>query len=368
MREPACKPISLSCLLAATLWTANINQGIAAAFLDSDSLFLAPSLVPTAIYDPINISPGGSHVFSAADVPGATDLLGIRILPVLEPNPNSAEGEYQAADLAGITVQNYSSFYAFEPNQDYFATTIEGDASTATFEESGSYYVQLHTSNGSTESDSYFRVQADDFLAEDPAAGVKDATGPERKITLPKTELTVISDGDPNDNGFLANAQNQLPDAVKAKTIQEAIDAIKKYYNDHGKKKFEVKLMGHGRSGSIKIGTERINNEAGGTMSVKDFQKAVDPYLNSIHFVSCSTAADAAGEQFLKDIKASIPIVTAYDGPVTAARTYFNAGAGTKNKRGADVPDSGSVLLLLVIGASVLLWQKPRRMSRAEAD
>ena len=47
----------------------------------------------------------------------------------------------------------------------------------------------------------------------------------------------------------------QFPDAMKASTIAQVIKEIKDYYDSHGKKKFEVLIIGHGRSGSIKIGS-----------------------------------------------------------------------------------------------------------------
>ena len=83
----------------------------------------------------------------------------------------------------------------------------------------------------------------------------------------------------------------QFPDAMKASTIALVIKEIKDYYDSHGKEKFEVLIIGHGRSGSIKIGTQRINNAADSNMTPADFQKAVDQYVSSIHFGNWSTAA-----------------------------------------------------------------------------
>jgi len=349
--------------IAATVWCVPplavtlLSSSIAwSAFISSDDLFLAPSQIPTAIYDPINVSPGGTATFSASQVPGATQLLDLHILPVLNPDPFTPGGDYTASDLAGINVGNFGTFYAFQPNVDYFATTIAGNSSNVTFEPSGSYYVELHTTNGTSETNTFFRVQASDFLGEDPAAGVKDATGADRKLTLPAADLTIISDGDPNDNGFLTNAKKQFPDAVKAKTVQEVVDAIKKYFNDHGMKKFEVMIIGHGRSGSIKIGTERINNASDGTVKPADFQKSIDSFVSSVHLLSCNTASDPAGVQFLKDIVSSVPIVTAYNSYVTAADTYFDIGATGKLIKGADVIPEPSTLLLIGTGLIALAF------------
>ena len=121
--------------------------------------------------------------------------------------------------------------------------------------------------------------------------------------------------------------------------------------------------MGHGRSGSIKIGTQRINNAADSNMTPADFQKAVDQYVSSIHFGSCSTADGTAGAKFLKDIAASGPLVTAYNGPVTYSATYTDAGAGTKQVTASDVPEPSGAIILS-IGLVALLGAAARR-SRA---
>jgi hypothetical protein len=321
--------------------------------ISSNDLFLSPTAVPIAIYDPIDLLPGGSFTFSTSNVSGATSLLAVHILPILNPYSLTSDGHYTMSALANINALNYSSYYAFQPNVDYSATTISGNSSVLTFGASGVYYVQLETSNGTSISNSVFRVQANDFLAEDPAAGAADATGAERKITMPVTDLTIISDGDPKDNGAMANAMKQFPDAVKAKTIQEVIDAIKKYYDDHGKKKFEVTIIGHGRDGSIKIGKERINDQGDSNMSVAKFQKMVDKYVSSIHFGSCNTASGASGSDFLKALAASIKTVTAYDDEVTYSETYVDIGAMGKLQTAADVPEPGTYLIM-ILGFGVL--------------
>jgi hypothetical protein len=369
-RRPLLESVSLVYVqvlkkIAATAWrvlsvAALLSPPVAwGSFISSADLFLAPSQVPTAIYAPFNVSPGGSLTFSVSNVPGATQLLGLHILPVLNPDPFALGGAYTTSDLAGINVLNFSSYYAFQPNMDYFATTIGGNSSDVTLNASGSYYVELHTTDGTSEKDTFFRVQASDFLGEDPAAGVQDATGADRKLTLPATDLTIISDGDPNDKGFLTNAAKQFPNAVRAKSVQEVVDAIKKYYNDHGQKKFEVMIIGHGRSGSIKIGTERINNGGDGTVKPADFQKSIDSFVSSIHFFSCNTALDAAGAQFLKDIVASVPTVTAYNDYVTAADSYFDIGAKGKAISGTDiVPEPSTLVLIMPVALLVLALRR----------
>lgn len=358
-------PGVLMLLLSTTAW---------GGYIASDQLFQAPSDVPMIVYDGsflINVpfsDSGGSVDFSISNVPGATELLGLSILPVLNPFPNDPEGVYTPADLAAINLTNYDGYYAFQPNTDYFASEIVNNASTVSFNGNadGAYFVNLHTSNGSTTSNTFIRVEFGDFLGKDPAT---DPTGPERKVTLPATDLTIISDGDPNDNGYLTNAQKQLPNAVKAKTVQETVDAIKKYYDDHGQKKFEVTLIGHGRAGSIKIGTQRINNDTdtNGGMTPAEFQKAIDKYASSVHFFSCNTGSGEKGKQFLKDIFASIPIATAYDGYTTASQTYFDAGATARAVRGSDVvPEPSNLFSVLLCAPVIMLFARRHRGKTAD--
>src|SRR5438067_799334 len=87
-------------------------------------LFLSPVLVPTDFYDAIVLNTGDSRAFSILDVPGATQLQGLRILPLLNANPNTIQGEYSSFDLAGINVCNYHTFFNALPDVDYSATQI----------------------------------------------------------------------------------------------------------------------------------------------------------------------------------------------------------------------------------------------------
>jgi hypothetical protein len=341
--------------------------------ITSDQLFLAPSAVPTAVYDPPSLvdvpfsSGGGSTTFSIANVPGATQLLALHILPVLNPDPNNpVDGAYTPADLAAINVNNYQSYYSFTPNVDYFASNITNNASTVSFNGNadGSYYADLVTSNGSTTSNTYFRIQFGDFLAKDPNT---DATGADRRFTLPQTDLTIISN-EPNDDA-MKNAMAQLPNAVKADTVQGVVDAIKNYYNTHGQKKFEVQLIGHGREGSIRIGNQRINNDGdqNGGMTPAQFQAAIDPYVSSIHFFSCSTGAGAEGTQFLKELVASIPTVTALSDYGTIAQTYFDVAATARVINGTDVVPEPYTLLSALFCSPVLICLASRRLARKTA-
>lgn len=343
------------------------------SFITSSDLFVAPADVPTAVYTPIVVPyslSGGSVNLSIADVPGATELLGVHIVPVLNPDPSTADGAYTLSDLAAIDSSNYASFYAFQPNVDYFATTILSNSSTISFNGNadGAYEVDLVTSNGVTISDTFFRVDFGDALGEDPAGGAADATNVDRKVTLPQTALTIISSGDPNDNGYLANATAQIPGAVQANSVQAVVDAIKNYYNTHGMQKFEVTIIGHGRAGSIKIGTQRINDQGdtNGGMTSAAFQAAIDQYVSSVHFFSCSTGAGATGQVFLNNLASSIPLVTAYNNYTTAAQTYFDTAATAQLVQGVPEP---AALVSVVCGMPVLalLVLRRRRTGTASA-
>jgi hypothetical protein len=294
--------------------------------------------------------------------------VGVHILPVLNPNPSGSQGAYTTSDLANISQSNWRSFYALQPNVDYRATTIVNNQSTATFDTDGQYFVQLVTSNGQTQKETLFHVLASDFFAEIPAKGAKDKGAPQRKIDAPKSDLIIVSDGDPDDikkdgQGAMKNAQKQLPNAAKAKTLQEVKDAIKKYFDDHGMQKFSLTLIGHGAFGIIKIGTEYIS-DVGGDMTPSAFQAMIDQYVSSIDFYSCSVGAGPAGQKFLDDFAASLDSARAWNAPITIGMTYFDTDATGRLVSGVPEP---STLALLGIGTLGLFGSAWHRRKRAAA-
>src|SRR5579863_7434605 len=70
-------------------------------------LFLAPSLVPEAIYSPIVLAAPGSTTFNVSSVPGASVINDVSILPLLLANPGDPGGFYTTSQLAAINLSNY---------------------------------------------------------------------------------------------------------------------------------------------------------------------------------------------------------------------------------------------------------------------
>lgn len=334
-----------------------------AQFISSDDLFLAPTAVAEDFYDEVFLSTGGSHMFTGEDIASGFSLTGLRILPTLVANSLTTEGEYSTSDLLGVNVGNYSSYFADQPNLDYFATEITSNSSFASFNDDGFYFVELTGSDGTNTASKIVNVQINDFLGEDPAAGVKDKVAVHREVGKPTSDLVIISDGDPKDNGFNTNAQALLPDAKKAKTLEEACQAVKDAYAANGNKKISLTMMGHGRSGSIKIGTERINDFSDGTMTAQAFQECIDPYVKEITFFSCNVGAGTDGQMFLQTFANSIGKATGYDKTVTAGEKSFDLDAKAKAIV-VTVPESGSgSLLIIALAAGGFLILPFRRRS-----
>lgn len=318
-----------------------------AAVISGDDLFLAPTLVPTAFYSPLILSSGDSHIFSAFDVPGATELDAVRILPLLNPNPATADGSYSKSDLAGITVANYLSYFSVLPNVDYAATQIAAAASTVTFSASGSYFVQLVTSNGAMQTTSLVHVEVDDSFL-DPDNGNKAGVG--RVLPDPDTDLTIISK-DPTDNGALKNAMARFPTAPTASNCADVLKALDDYFKAHGSKKFSVTFIGHGNEGEINMGSCRITNDGrGGSVKAADFQKKIDKYVKRILFYSCKTFGGTDGDDFWKKFHDSIKgdgTVGGWHDSITSGTTEFDANAGAKLSTDESVPEPGTLLLML---------------------
>ncbi len=340
---------------------------VRAQYIDGTDLFLSPTQVPEAFYNPLVLSAGSSFTFSASEVSGATKLDSIRILPLLAPNPVTDQGQYTAIDLTKITAGNYSSYFAFQPNVDYRATLISGNDSTVTFGAAGSYFVQLTTSNGTSEKRTLIHAEVDDsFLGPNPNKDGSNKAGPERKIANPNTDLVIISN-DPKDNGALANAKKHYPNAPTANNIKDVCDAIQKYYKAHGNKKFSVTLIGHGNEGRIDMGNESITNDKSGTMTAADFQTCIDHYISRISFYSCKTFGGAKGDDFYNQMAKSLGQGNAggWHDSITSTDSYFDANAGAKLGIGS-VPEPSAVALLMSCGLAIAGVQirRSRALSR----
>jgi len=323
----------------------------AAAPLSAAALFLSPTSVPTADYTvgrTFSSSSDSLHLTftpgSLPDLPFGSTLTGARILPLLNPNPATAEGDYSSTDLAAINVGNYATYFFRQPGTDSTAdywADLESDALGIHFDVSGQYFLELdYMLGGVSASTGLYHVQVDDFFVGD---GTNEA-GVERTMDGPTTDFNVVSTGDDTVDNAATELTNRLGAGrvARAGTLQQACDAIKKASKDAGKK-ISVSLVGHGAPGSIQMGTESIG--ADGTMTATQFQECIDAYVSSIEFYSCETAQGDAGAQFLKDFAASIGSASGFNVWITATNTYWDISAGGR-KITATAPEPATLVLL----------------------
>lgn len=348
----------LCCLL---LFTPSLTI---AALISSDDLFLSPSLVAEDFYTTHFSLIGGTQTYTAADL-GADSILSARILPLLNPNisPTSSEGEYTDADLSGINLSNYASYFFRQPNVDYFAD-LTASVLDVSYLSSGQYFVELSAEKNGVVFTRMFHDQVEDFFAELPPKVPKEKASVSRKVDTPSGDLHVVSEKDPHDNGFNKNARDTLTNDGKnvkgADSLAAAKKAIEDAYKANGNKKISVVLYGHGAPGVIKIGTELITDDKNGDMTPLEFQKMIDPYVKSIEFFSCNVAKGAEGNKFLKDFASSIGLATGYQVTVTGGVGYFDVKA--TGKKLTKVPEP-PVFALLMIGCVFCLVtaHRPRR-------
>ena len=335
------------------------NAGTALGTLISASdLFLSPMLVPQADY---TLS---GHTFSTpaeslslsfapgSHAPAGGSIIGAHILPLLNPNPARPTGEYSPDDLAAITSGNYLSYFFRLPGTHYAADLTAG-ALTVDFHASGQYFLSIDYDVAGTASTVLYHVEVNDFFGGDGAA---DRAAVSRVVGGPTTDFNVVSTTPPGDNGYADNAAGEIAGRLgadrvsRAGTLVEACAQIKAASEKAGKK-ITVSLVGHGRPGSIRIGTERINSDADGVMTAKQFQECIDPYVSAIEFWSCNTAQDAAGEKFLQDFADSIGMASGFTVATTAAQTYWDTLANGRRldaSATAAVPEPGALLLVLL--------------------
>lgn len=329
----------LPVLLAAVLSVGSIH----ASPVSASSLFLSPTLVPSAVYTPIFLNSGATYIFQSSLL--GADLSGVQVLPLLKPNPAApVEGQYTSAELAAINFGNSGTYFDRVAGTDYLADLEPTDAEV-TFNGNGSYFVRLTDVNGNSVL-SY--IQVDDQWIPDGAAPV-GASGPERRIPTPKADVNVVS----KTEGTVAK-QKAVDDAaaaltadgqtvVRADSVDEVVAAIKAAYDANGKKKVTVSLVGHGAPGRIKIGGDRIGD--GFTISVADFQKKIDPYVSYIRIIACEAAQGTIGSKMLADLAKSIGAASGYTVPVTVTATYFDLDARATLSL-ALVPEPSTFLLV----------------------
>lgn len=338
-------------------------------------LFLPPSQISDGFYDTHLLTFGFattvSQVYTIADIASSGDvsgkLLQVRILPVLNPNlaPTSVEGEYTVSELENITASNYSQYFLRQPGADYVAD-LTPELIRVDYRASGQYFVAIDADIGGQLFTRVFLDQVDDFFIQDPPKAPKEKAGVSRKIPVPSADLYLVSTEDPayDDKGALDIAASIYKQEKKNVIRVDSLDAVKKEiekaFKANGNRKVRVVLDGHGRGlpyGSIKIGTERINNDSDGTMTPKDFQSLIDDWTESIDFYSCDTGQD---EAFVNAFGASINSVLAFSVPVTASAPsffglfsgYFDTGATATR---VTVPEPGTVALLIVGVVALLM-------------
>lgn len=345
--------------------------------LPPDSIWFAPSSMATGFYphQPLAGDPESGPwvaVWTPADIlvldPNRVDvnITGVEVLPVLVPNPATPDGDYSPADLAAINVTNYSSFYLQQPGTDItnpttdYVADLTGNALTLTFKAPAMYAVRVKTTSRvgggpPDERDYLYTEYVKDYFGEDGGA---DEQAPERKGNLPDADLYVVSSEDPNDNGFCEAAAGLLKEQGKNVCLAKDLDEAQKCIEDRSKalgRKIKVMMVGHGRPGSIKIGTDWLNEQSDAVEYPAAFQKRIDAFVDDITFFSCKTAEGDIGRKFLRDFGNSIGRAAGWDVPVTVSSTisvlgivlrhgYFDVKAGGKQGEEYGVQASGAVM------------------------
>lgn len=273
-------------------------------------------------------------VWTPADIlardPGRVDIsiTGAEVLPVLVANPGSADGSYTTAQIAAINVGNYPTWYKQRPGTDItnsatdYAADLTGSTLTIQYKAPALYAVKVETLSraaplATLEARSYVYSEFVNtgFLQD----GTPDAAGTNREVDIGDADIYVISNPTPADPVLTAAKANLI---AAGKTVCDAADiaAAKKCICDASKaagKKLRVNMVGHGRPGSIKIGSERINDDTDGVETPAAFQKDIDDCTSRIDFTSCSTADGKEGDKFLQDFANSIGIASGWTVPIT---------------------------------------------------
>lgn len=371
-----------------------------AALISSSDLFLAPSLVGEAAYDfqeltGLDGSQGLVRSYSSSDMDGAT-IIGARILPLLNPNPSTSQGQYSDADLLAINSSNYSSFFFAQPNQDYFAD-LTGGILSVEYYAAGSYFVEVTAKNADdTTFSKIFEDGVDDFQGALPGQP-RDRTKPGRVIATPTADLSIVSNpaAEPaGTNGYSRAGFLTLQQAGQnpqlANTVQSVIDQIQAACTAKGGP-ISVTLVGHGDSGAVQIGNTRITTNPRPMttdLTPAQFQAAIDKIkdgpnkgkrcVKAIDFYSCNVNTNLAGVNFMKAIQDSIPNTRAFNQfttamapytvfnrrtgqQVTVRRGYFDVGAGGV-LGSLEVPEP-SGFILIVTGFGAMLFLHRRRLT-----
>jgi hypothetical protein len=212
---------SVSIALGLAIAVSAMLSGSLHAQESASQLFLAPSTVPDQDWTGaslLTLPTIGSYTFTATQA-GGNDISDVQVLGELNPDPGSSDGSYDTADLDNISYSDESTYFDETPGISYSASTPGGTSDTVSFNQTGMYFVQVDTDQGSQQ----FQVDVDDYTMFD---GSVQATGPQRiagNLTPGNNINTIISTG--AGDAALANATAQLPNAQTASTVQQVITA-----------------------------------------------------------------------------------------------------------------------------------------------
>jgi hypothetical protein len=382
-----------------------VQQGVAFADrISSSALFLSPLAVPETTYDSslnnyhlltgLDGSSGLTQTYTSADMGGA-NIIGARILPLLNPNPSTSQGQYSDKDLAAINLSNYSTYFFAQPNQDYFANLSSGTL-TVEYDAPGTYFVEVTAEQNGVTFSKVFEDAVDDYVG--AIGATPDPTQPGRVIASPNAALNLVSnDGTAYNNAAFATLTSEGKNVQRTNSVQNAIAQIQAACRARGGP-ISVALVGHGVPGAISIGNTWITlnpRPNSNDLTPAQFQAAVDTMndgsgracVDAIDFYSCNTGRDGVnvnltrnpnamlGTQFLNAMQASIPNTRAFNQFTTAFAPvvvltrqgwvtrpgYFDVGAGgvLGGMDLTDVPEPSS-MPLVITGLLICVWKKLR--------
>lgn len=298
--------LALSFILAAC-----INGAAWAVLLTDAQMFYDPWQVPTANYPIIDLRTtwDGVNVGNNSVRWGMfSDVQNVQVLPLLKPYPGDDPAVYPPGYV--FTQADYE----YQPNAHYWVDLTAGVAE-ATFVRPGIFHVKLDRVTGP---DPEFAVLLDSGLLDGSSSGASV------KIDGPKADLVVVSSPSTPDSVLDNAAANAADDngsnkVKRATNTQNCIDQIRTASQAAGKK-IHVELVAHGNEGLFDMGSTRVG---GSGMSIADFQKAIDDYVNELSIYACNFAAGTAGAAAVDTLAKSIGSAYGFTGYVSVHRSSW---------------------------------------------